>query len=108
MQLTGGAKNLKKLNNLFSTSSETTGREQSDIWSLIGQYAHEMSRATTSAICTILQAKPIKHRNLFTGSSTEMYHDAPDGLIGNEDCGQMSAWYAMSAFGILSCNTGLH
>ena len=107
MQLTGGARKFEeKLNNLFSTSSETTGREQSDITGLIGQYAHGNEPSHHISYLYDFTGKAYKTQELVHRIMTEMYHDAPDGLIGNEDCGQMSAWYVMSALGFYPVTPG--
>ena len=90
----------KKLDELFSSASETTGREQSDITGLIGQYAHGNEPSHHMAYLYNYIGKPWKTQEKVHQVLTEFYHAAPDGLIGNEDCGQMSAWYVLSALGI--------
>jgi predicted alpha-1,2-mannosidase len=89
-----------KLDMLFASTSETTGREQSDITGMIGQYAHgnEPSHHMTYLYCYI--NKPWKTEQLVHRILTDFYKNSPDGLIGNEDCGQMSAWYVLSALGM--------
>jgi len=90
----------KKLDELFSTSSQTTGREQADITGLIGQYAHGNEPSHHMAYLYQYIGKPEKTQALIHKVLTEFYHSAPDGLIGNEDCGQMSAWFVMSSMGL--------
>ena len=90
----------KRLNDLFTVSSATTGRDQSDITGLIGQYAHGNEPSHHVAYLYNYVDQPEKARSLVDRIMSEMYHDAPDGLSGNEDCGQMSAWYVMSALGL--------
>jgi len=100
MKLMGGPENFgQKLDELFTTGSETTGRQQSDITGLIGQYAHGNEPSHHMAYLYNYIAKPWKTQEMVRQIMDEFYSDAPDGLCGNEDCGQMSAWYIMSAMG---------
>ena len=88
-----------KLDGLFNASSELPADAPPDISGLVGQYAHgnEPSHhvAYMYAWCGALWKTQAMVRRLLT----EMYHDRPDGIIGNDDCGQMSAWYLLSALG---------
>ena len=100
MKIAGGPKKLEqKLDALFSANSKTTGRDQSDITGLIGQYAHGNEPSHHIIYLYNFCNRADKTQRLVNKVMTEMYKDAPDGLIGNEDCGQMSAWYIMSALG---------
>lgn len=100
LAMIGGNKKLeRKLDSLFTTSSKTTGRDQSDITGLIGQYAHGNEPSHHIIYLYNYTGKQYKTQQLVHKVMTEMYLNAPDGLIGNEDCGQMSAWYVMSALG---------
>ncbi len=100
LAITGGNKKLeKKLDSLFAAPSKTTGRDQSDITGLIGQYAHGNEPSHHIIYLYNYTGKQYRTQQLVHKVMTEMYLDAPDGLIGNEDCGQMSAWYVMSALG---------
>ncbi|HUM45627.1 MAG TPA: GH92 family glycosyl hydrolase [Chitinophagales bacterium] len=94
------------LDSLFTTTSKTTGREQSDISGLIGQYAHGNEPSHHMAYLYNYVGKPGKTQALVHQILNEMYHDRPDGLIGNEDCGQMSAWYVLSAMGFYPVTPG--
>lgn len=89
----------EKLDSLFTTSSETTGRVQSDITGLIGQYAHGNEPSHHVAYLYAYTDASYKTEERVRQIMDELYHDAPDGLSGNEDCGQMSAWYVLSAMG---------
>ncbi|MBK8680989.1 MAG: GH92 family glycosyl hydrolase [Bacteroidetes bacterium] len=89
----------EKLDSLFTTNSETTGREQSDITGLIGQYAHGNEPSHHVAYLYAYADASYKTEERVRQIMDELYHDAPDGLSGNEDCGQMSAWYVLSAMG---------
>ncbi|MEO6490150.1 MAG: GH92 family glycosyl hydrolase [Ferruginibacter sp.] len=107
LKLTGGRKKLeKKLDDLFLASSQTTGREQSDITGLIGQYAHGNEPSHHIIYLYNYTSKPYRTQELVHKVMTKMYTNAPDGLIGNEDCGQMSAWYILSALGFYPVTPG--
>lgn len=98
--LMGGNKNYdRKLNELFHSSSKMTGRNQSDITGMIGQYAHGNEPSHNMVYLYNYTGKPVKTQKLVNKIMNELYTDEPDGLCGNEDCGQMSAWYVMSAMG---------
>jgi hypothetical protein len=89
-----------KLNSLFTVSSKTTGREQSDITGLIGQYAHGNEPSHHAAFLFNYLQSPDKREKalqIIRRIMSELYKNAPDGLCGNEDCGQMSAWYVLAA-----------
>ena len=100
IELMGGKKEYeKKLSQLFQTSSDLTGRQQVDITGLIGQYAHGNEPSHHMAYLYNFLGNPTKTQRLVNQIMNELYTDQPDGLCGNEDCGQMSAWYVMSAMG---------
>ncbi len=96
----------KKLDELFTTSSKTTGREQADISGLIGQYAHGNEPSHHMAYLYDYVQNPSKTQARIHQIMSDFYKPAPDGLIGNEDCGQMSAWYVLSALGIYQVTPG--
>jgi len=89
----------KQLDKLFTAPQETTGRKQADITGLIGQYAHGNEPSHHMAYLYNYINKPHKTQERVSQILKEMYHNAPDGISGNEDCGQMSAWYVFSALG---------
>lgn len=97
-----GGKNAfeEKLDLLFTSQNKTTGRDQADITGLIGQYAHGNEPSHHMAYLYNYTNHPWKTQMRITQILNEMYHSRPDGIIGNEDCGQMSAWYVMSAMGL--------
>ena len=100
IELLGGDASFdKKLDELFSTNEELSGRQQSDITGLIGQYAHGNEPSHHMAYLYNYIGKPAKTQEIVHQIKTELYSNNPDGLSGNEDCGQMSAWYVMSALG---------
>jgi len=88
-----------KLNELFTTSSATTGRDQPDVTGLFGQYAQGNEPSHHMAYLFNYVGMPWRTQQIVNYISTEFYKNAPDGLIGNEDCGQMSAWFIFSAMG---------
>lgn len=90
----------EKLNQLFSENSATSGREQADITGLVGQYAHGNEPSHHMAYLYNFTDERWKTQYIVSKLRTDMYKNSPDGLIGNEDCGQMSAWLVMSALGI--------
>ena len=103
--LGGKDKLVEKLNALFSASSELHGENTSaDVTGLIGQYAHgnEPSHHIIYMYSALgrrdLAAKWIKV------VADSMYKNGPDGLTGNDDCGQMSAWYLFTSLGLYPMN----
>lgn len=102
----GDAKFIQHLDSLFSVSSATSGREQADISGLIGQYAQGNEPSHHMAYLYDYTSQPWKTQELVSKICNEMYTDKPDGLCGNEDCGQMSAWYVMSMMGIYQVTPG--
>ena len=107
IELHGGqAKFIAKLDELFSTDVELSGREQPDITGLIGQYAHGNEPSHHIAYLYDYAGEPWKTQRIVRKIMDEFYKPTPDGLIGNEDCGQMSAWYILSALGFYEVNPG--
>ena len=99
-KLHGGMSQLaNKLDLLFTTTQNLSGREQVDITGLIGQYAHGNEPSHHMAYLYNYVGQPWKAQQRVRQIMDEMYSAKPDGLIGNEDCGQMSAWLVMSAMG---------
>jgi predicted alpha-1,2-mannosidase len=103
----GGADKFEaKLDEMFNSESKTTGREQVDVTGLIGQYAHGNEPSHHMAYLYNYVGKPEKTKAKVQYILNEFYKNIPDGLIGNEDCGQMSAWYVLSSMGIYSVTPG--
>lgn len=101
IELHGGKQKFEnKLDELFMTSEKLKGREQSDVTGLIGQYAHGNEPSHHMVYLYNFVEKPQKAIQLIKQISNNFYKATPDGLIGNEDCGQMSAWYIFSAMGM--------
>jgi hypothetical protein len=90
---------INKLDLTFNTTSRTSGREQSDITGLIGQYAHGNEPSHHMAWMFTELGQPALGQKYVKRILNELYFNAPDGLSGNEDCGQMSAWYVLSSMG---------
>ncbi len=100
MQLMGGTEGfIGKLDELFTTATKLSGREQADLTGLMGQYAHGNEPSHHIAYLYNYAGVPSKTQARVRRIMDEFYRNAPDGLIGNEDCGQMSAWYVLSASG---------
>lgn len=95
-----------KLDEMFNSESKTTGREQVDVTGLIGQYAHGNEPSHHMAYLYNYIGKPEKTTAKVHYILNEFYKNTPDGLIGNEDCGQMSAWYVLSSMGMYAVTPG--
>jgi predicted alpha-1,2-mannosidase len=107
IQLIGGkAQYEQMLDNLFNANTETSGRDQADITGLIGQYAQGNEPSHHMAYLYNFVNKPAKTQAMIRKILEEQYANAPDGISGNEDCGQMSAWYIFSALGFYPVTPG--
>jgi len=89
----------ERLDSLFAASGELTEGASPDISGLIGQYAHGNEPSHHIVYFYNMAGEPWKTADLVRYICTEMYRPLPDGLAGNEDAGQMSAWYILSAMG---------
>lgn len=99
-QLHGGKENmLHKLDELFETTAPVSGRDVKDITGLIGQYVHGNEPSHHAAYLFNFVNQPWKTQQWVRKIMDELYTSKPDGLCGNEDCGQMSAWLVISAMG---------
>ncbi|GLH73831.1 alpha-1 2-mannosidase [Geothrix limicola] len=103
-RLGGPAGYAAKLDEMFAAASRTKGREQVDITGLVGQYAHGNEPSHHMAYLYSFAGQPWKTQAMVRRLMNEMYHKDPDGLIGNEDCGQMSSWFVLSAMGFYPVN----
>lgn len=107
MRMLGGADAFeRRLDGLFEAPSQIAGRQQADITGLIGQYAHGNEPSHHVAYLYNFIGKPWKTQARVHQIRREMYQPQPDGLSGNEDCGQMSAWYVFSALGMYPVSPG--
>lgn len=105
MELVGGQKSFEAhLDTLFTTSSELTGdpNAAADVTGMIGQYAHGNEPSHHIPYLYNYVGAPRKTQALVDHILRTLYHNDPNGLSGNEDVGQMSAWYALSAMGFYS------
>ena len=87
---------LNKLDSVFTVELKTT---QADVTGLIGQYAHGNEPSHHVAYLYTMAGKPERTQELIRQIFDTQYRPEPDGLCGNDDCGQMSAWYMFSAMG---------
>jgi len=107
MELLGGKEQLEaQLDTLFTAHAKTSGRDQADITGLIGQYAHGNEPSHHMAYLYNFVNKPHKTQEKVHQILTELYKNDPDGISGNEDCGQMSAWYVFSSMGFYPVTPG--
>lgn len=107
MNLMGGASFFEeKLDEMFSAPPDLSGRQQADITGLIGQYAHGNEPSHHMAYLYNYIGKPYKSQKLVRQIMDDLYGPGPDGLCGNEDCGQMSAWFVLSAMGFYPVTPG--
>jgi predicted alpha-1,2-mannosidase len=90
---------VQKLDLLFNQSSELPSNAPPDIAGMVGQYAHGNEPGHHVSYLYSYAGMPYKTQARARFLLETMHHNAPDGLAGNEDCGQMSAWYVMSALG---------
>lgn len=99
--LFGGLKAFEaKLDALFVEPANAEEASLDDISGLVGQYAHGNEPSHHVAYLYAYTGAPYKTQSRVRQLMRDMYRSAPDGLEGNEDCGQMSAWYLMSALGL--------
>lgn len=95
----------KRLEQLFTESSEITGSNVSaDISGLIGQYAHGNEPSHHIAYMFNHANQPWRTQYWVRHILDTQYNTTPNGLSGNEDCGQMSAWYVFSSMGLYPMN----
>ena len=100
VQTLGGKKAFfGRLDSLFTAPSDLNAEANPDITGLIGQYAHGNEPSHHIAYIYSLLGQPKKTAKLVRKIMRELYTDQPAGLCGNEDVGQMSAWYILSALG---------
>ena len=102
IRLFGGEKQmLKRLDEFFSLKLEST---LADVSGLIGQYAHGNEPSHHVAYLYTLAGRPSRTQELIREIFDTQYKPTVDGLCGNDDCGQMSAWYMLSAMGFYPVN----
>ncbi|MGL6175623.1 MAG: GH92 family glycosyl hydrolase, partial [Vibrionaceae bacterium] len=94
------------LDELFNARSSNTGEALPDLTGYIGQYMHGNEPSHHIPYLYALTDEPWKTQEYLEQIMNTMYSTEPDGLIGNEDVGQMSAWYVMSALGFYQVTPG--
>ncbi|MDR1415997.1 MAG: GH92 family glycosyl hydrolase, partial [Prevotellaceae bacterium] len=90
---------LQKLDSLFIVEGALGEHASPDITGLIGQYAHGNEPSHHIIYLYPYAGQPQKTADRVREALSAMYSDTPDGLSGNEDVGQMSAWYVLSSIG---------
>jgi len=105
IELMGGKKDFEMmLDSLFSQTSELLGQDVADVTGLIGQYSHGNEPDHNFPYLYDFIGKPAKTQFYTNKIINTLYKNSTAGLCGNEDCGQMSAWYVFSALGIYPVN----
>ncbi len=97
---------IQKLDSLFTVNPILTGRNQADISGMIGEYAQGNEPSHHVAYLYDYAGAPWKTQEIVRHIMDTLYTSKPDGLCGNDDCGQMSAWYVMSAIGLYQVTPG--
>ena len=100
----GDAPFIAKLDSLFTAEGEMGAEASPDISGLIGMYAHGNEPSHHVTYLYSYAGEPWKTAEKVRFIQDEFYTDQPEGVIGNEDCGQMSAWHVMSAMGFYQVN----
>ena len=88
------------LDSLFTYDERDSGTRIGDMTGLVGQYAHGNEPSHNMTYLYNFLGQPSKSQKVVRQMLDEMYSPTPEGICGNEDCGQMSAWYVLSAIGI--------
>ncbi|MDO5570110.1 MAG: GH92 family glycosyl hydrolase [Bacteroidales bacterium] len=95
---------INKLDSLFTIDLSKYGQSLSDVTGLIGMYAHGNEPSHHVTYLYSLAGKPERTQELIRQIFDMHYKNKPDGLCGNDDCGQMSAWYMFNAMGFYPLN----
>lgn len=108
IELMGGDKNFEDwLDDCFTTQTDFSKINVRDVTGLIGQYAHGNEPSHHIAYLYNYVGTPWKTQKMVRQILSTLYANNPEGIDGNEDCGQMSAWYVMSAMGIYAVTPGM-
>ena len=108
IKLKGGDEKYEQhLDSMFLSKIKTSGRHQPDVTGLIGQYAHGNEPSHHMAYLYNYIGKASKTQKYVAQILNEQYSKNPDGLSGNEDCGQMSSWYVLSSLGFYPVTPGI-
>ena len=105
IELMGGKDDFgRMLDSLFTQTSQLLGEDVADVTGLIGQYSQGNEPDHNFAYLFDFIDQPRKAQFFTNKIINTLYHNSPEGLCGNEDCGQMSAWYVFSAIGMYPVN----
>lgn len=96
----------ERMDELFSASSQLAGWNSADMTGMIGQYVQGNEPSHHIAYLYQYIGQPWKSQKIVRQIMDELFTSAPDGLCGNEDCGQMSAWYVLSSLGFYPVTPG--
>ena len=91
---------VEKLDQLFNQSSDMPPDMPPDVTGMVGQYAHGNEPSHHIAYLYNYAGAPHKTQARIRSLLETMYDNKPDGMAGNEDCGQMSAWFVISSLGL--------
>jgi predicted alpha-1,2-mannosidase len=103
-QLLGGPSGFEKKLDSFFTLKAINPNKHLGQEAMIGQYAHGNEPSHHVAYLYAYTGNPAKGHRVITQICNEFYRKSPAGLIGNDDCGQMSAWYIFSMLGFYPVN----
>lgn len=104
IELTGGEKAFEKKLDTFFTLTATSGVKNDNISGCIGQYAHGNEPSHHVAYLYNYAGAPEKAQRMVARIMKEMYNNSSSGYAGNDDCGEMSAWYVFGALGFYPVN----
>lgn len=108
INLVGGEKAFAaKLDSLFSVRTDAEGIDVHDVTGLIGQYAHGNEPSHQTAYLYNFVGRPWETQRMVHTIKNTLYNSGREGLCGNDDCGQMSAWYVFSSLGFYPVTPGL-
>lgn len=104
MELTGGRKAFADKLDTFFTLTDSSGAKNDNISGLIGQYAHGNEPSHHVAYLYNYAGQPDKTQEMVSRIMNDLYNNNYNGYAGNDDCGEMSAWYVFSALGFYPVN----
>ncbi len=104
VRLTGGKKEFEKKLDTFFSLTESSGERNHNSSGMIGQYAHGNEPSHHVAYLYNDAGNPAKGQKIIHRIMTELYNNTSSGYAGNDDCGEMSAWYVLSAMGFYPVN----
>lgn len=104
IDLTGGRDAFCRMLDEFFTSTRTSGEKNDNASGFIGLYAHGNEPSHHVAYLYTLAGQPPKTQQLVTRIKETLYNTSSSGYAGNDDCGEMSAWYLFSALGFYPVN----